>query len=563
MLRLSRLWINGFRNLKDVTVDFDAGSMTTVILGPNGTGKSFILEAIVLIFRNADLDIPPPDFCFRLDYLIGNHNLTLAASGSGWEFRLDGAPLSRSEFAQRKPDLFPDMVFAYYSGSNDRMEGHFDEHQKRYYDVVRTDTSESVFKAADIADRRLFYARPIHGVLALLSLLSTKDAKIAKLLEEMLGITGFHSAMLLLRKPWFAKSRTPARDFWGASGRPARAARLAREHAFFPMELTQRASDDYRSKGKSESQYAVYLRDKAALDALAVNFSDDLQLFEELESIDISDLYRWVQVWVKRTGSADGDVGYGEMSEGERQLLTVLGLIRLSRNKRTLFLLDEPDTHLNPRWQYDYLHLIEQWAQASNDRCHLLLTTHSPLMVGTLHKEQVRVLSAEAGKIAAHQPDDDPIGIGVEGLLKSELFGLRSSLAPEVVTKIDRHFSLLGIENRTEDEDDEVLALSLELNGMGISLTHPNPYFEEFAKARARQTPAVNRTLSKGEIAEQAALADEILREIELEESRVDVEAASDDFEARSVKRRTAVWVEAPEDSIESQDRDSGAAEPA
>lgn len=521
MLRLTRLWIDGFHNLKDIAVEFDRGSLTTVILGQNGTGKSYLLEAIALIFRNADLDIAPPDFQFSLSYVIGNHSVTIANPSSKWEYVVDKARMTPREFAAAKSDLFPDTVFAYYSGTNNRMESHFDAHQQRYYRRLIEDVSDSSFKAASIDDRRLFYARPIHGVLALMCLLTTDDAEIRDLLHDMLGVTGFHAAMLLMRKPWFAKGKagSDAAQFWGASGRPGRAARLVRQQAFFPMAVNQRASDDYRSKGKDENQYAIYLRNEDALSAFAKKFSGDLELFEELESIDISDLYRWVQVWVKRIGSEDGDVSYGEMSEGERQLLTVLGLIRLSRSKRTLFLLDEPDTHLNPRWQYDYLALIQKWAGKSGDRCQILLTTHNPLMIGSLRKEQVRVLSiAESGRIQALEPDDDPIGIGIEGLLKSELFGLRSSLAPEVLQKIDRHFQLLGKVDRDDAENAETLRLAVELNGMGVSLTHSNPYFEDFAKARARQAPQPDLALSKQDIDEQAQLANDILLEIEGED---------------------------------------------
>lgn len=524
-MRLTRLWIDGFRNLKDVTIEFDAGSLTTVIIGQNGTGKSYLLEAIVQIFRNADLDLPPPPFAFELGYLIGNRTVSLAGADGAWRFSVDGASLSRSEFTNGKNDIFPDTVFAYYSGTNNRMEAHFDRHQQNYYRKLIVDTSEGRFKAADISDRRLFYARPIHGVLALLCLLTSDDPDIKTLIRDMTGITGFHSALLLLRKPWFAKGKSgsDAEQFWGASGRPGRAARLIRQHAFFPMAITERARDDYRSGGTAESQYAIYLRNSAALADFAAEFrNDDLALFEELESIDISDLYRWVQVWVTRTGSADGDVSYGEMSEGERQLLMVLGLIRLSRNKRAIFLLDEPDTHLNPRWQYDYLHLIEQWAQASGDRCQLLLTTHNPLMIGSLRKEQVRVLSAVDGAVAVHQPDDDPIGIGVEGLLKSELFGLRSTLAPEVLAKIDRHYWLIGRADRNADEDEEARHLAVELNALGIAQTHPNPYFEGFAKAMARHATPPETGLSKEDIHEQADLADEILKELLEEDAPAD-----------------------------------------
>ena len=522
MLRLTRLWVDNFHNLKDVTVEFERGSLTTVILGQNGTGKSYLLEAIALIFRNADLNLAPPLFQFSLSYVIGNHRITIGNPSGKWEYVVDEVRMTASAFAAAKSDLFPDTVFAYYSGTNNRMESHFDAHQQRYYRRLIDDVSDSSFKAASIDDRRLFYARPIHGVLALMCLLTTDDAEIRDLLRDMLGVTGFHSAMLLMRKPWFAKGKagSDASLFWGASGRPGRAARLVRQQAFFPMVVNQRASDDYRSKGKDENQYAIYLRNKDALAAFAKNFSGDLELFEELESIDISDLYRWVQVWVTRIGGEDGDVSYGEMSEGERQLLTVLGLIRLSRSKRTLFLLDEPDTHLNPRWQYDYLDLIQKWAGKSGDRCQILLTTHNPLMIGSLRKEQVRALSRRPdGGIEAREPFDDPIGIGVEGLLKSELFGLRSTLAPEVLAKIDEHYRLLGNPKRTADEDETIRRLAIELNSLGISQTHPNPYFEEFAKAMARKIPAPELNPSRKEIKEQAQLADEVLNELREEEA--------------------------------------------
>jgi len=35
-------------------------------------------------------------------------------------------------------------------------------------------------------------------------------------------------------------------------------------------------------------------------------------------------------------------------SEGEQQLLLVLGLLKFTAEEEALFLLDEPDTHLNP-----------------------------------------------------------------------------------------------------------------------------------------------------------------------------------------------------------------------
>jgi predicted ATPase len=425
----------------------------------------------------------------------------------------------------------PDTIFGYYSGTNNRLEMLFDTHQEHYYRALITDTSEGDFKAASIEDRRLFYARPIHGVLALFALLRSDDHRVRDLLKDMVGITGFHSAMLLLRKPWFGKGNTrdAARKMWGATGRPGRAARLVRDHAFYPMHVTDRAKDDYRSKGRREERIALYLRNADAFSSFADRFPGELELFEELESIDISDLYRWVQLWVTRDDDASGavgDVSYGELSEGERQLLMVLGLIWITRGKRTLFFLDEPDTHLNPKWQYEYLGLIKRWTGENEDLCHLIVTTHNPLMLGSLKRDEVRLLVEDDGKIVARAPEEDPIGIGVEGLLKSELFGLRSTLAPEILAKIDRHYTLLGFAHRTPNQDKEFRSLSFELSHLGITQRHPNPYFEAFATAMARRTGDTPVQLTPDEIVAQTALADELLKEVIEEEGEGSLEAA-------------------------------------
>jgi hypothetical protein len=139
-------------------------------------------------------------------------------------------------------------------------------------------------------------------------------------------------------------------------------------------------------------------------------------------------------------------------------------------------------------------------------------------MISSLYKNQVRILAQQEGTTVANEPEYDPMGIGIEGLLKSELYGLRSTLAPEILEKLDRHYFLLGKEDKTDQEQSELMQIAQELNEMGVSRTHPNPYFDQFASAMARQTPTPDVELTKNEIAEQTKLADEILDEILAEE---------------------------------------------
>ena len=51
-VRLDWFWIGDYKNLKDVTVDFDQTQWVTVVIGWNGTGKSNVLEALATLFRD-------------------------------------------------------------------------------------------------------------------------------------------------------------------------------------------------------------------------------------------------------------------------------------------------------------------------------------------------------------------------------------------------------------------------------------------------------------------------------------------------------------------------------
>ena len=86
-----------------------------------------------------------------------------------------------------------------------------------------------------------------------------------------------------------------------------------------------------------------------------------------------------VRIRVKKT---DGTIiTFNELSEGEQQLLMVLGLLKFMRSKESLFLLDEPDTHLNPAWKFDYLNLIKE-VVGQSENSQVIISTHDQLLLG-------------------------------------------------------------------------------------------------------------------------------------------------------------------------------------
>ena len=51
-MRIDWLWLEEYKNLKDLTINFDEEHLITVLIGRNGTGKSNVLEALTVIFRD-------------------------------------------------------------------------------------------------------------------------------------------------------------------------------------------------------------------------------------------------------------------------------------------------------------------------------------------------------------------------------------------------------------------------------------------------------------------------------------------------------------------------------
>ncbi len=194
--------------------------------------------------------------------------------------------------------------------------------------------------------------------------------------------------------------------------------------------------------------------------------------------------------------------------------------MRITSQDHCLFLLDEPDTHLNPIWKLRYFDEIQKVIKTDTDGvlagdAQIIVTIHDPMMIGSLGKEQVRIIRKEHGRMTAIEPDEHPQGMGVTGLLKSELFGLGSTVDSETRRRLDRRNWLfaLGLK-RTKAQNEELTGLSDELSDLGFASDFKDPYFALFVQKMALHTKFHKDILSPKEQKEQDAIADEIIDEI-------------------------------------------------
>jgi ABC-type transport system involved in cytochrome c biogenesis ATPase subunit len=337
-------------------------------------------------------------------------------------------------FHEQASEYLPKYVFAYYSGWNRRLERLFDKPTKELYKKWKQGGTSD-----NIPLRRLFYCRKDYSQLVLLAFfLMDENPKIKDFLLDFLKIKDFESALFVIHKPFWRSSSKPSKKdieegdplFWYAKGAFQTFTDRLWRHAIAPIRNEETITKDFRDRTEDQERLYLYIKDKSTLKELMYPGEDETHFFSHLEGLYLCDLMDEVRVTVNH--SKAGLIRFDQLSEDEQQLLTVLGLLHFTKGEESLFLLDEPDTHLNPAWTYEYLSLLEN--QVVDQSSQLLIATHNPLMIGGLKREQVRLLNRhdQDGKhsITADMPDEDPIGMGVDGLLQSEIFGLKRCYHP-------------------------------------------------------------------------------------------------------------------------------------
>jgi predicted ATPase len=538
-MRIDFLRIPAARNLRNFEIDFDQRAPLTVLLGQNGSGKSNLIESIIEIFLALE-QAQTPEFAFEMQYFCYGKTIHVQADpalgrGERLQITADGKAVSLKRFRDNARDYLPAHIFAYYSGTNARLEGLFAEPTKRYYKANLSEVQGRTGNTDGL--RRFFLCRKEYAELAFLALFFDTSEFAGFIRSQLLGFESFDSTLFILKTPWWAKNRQDF--FWGARGSFTEFLGRLKQFALAPIKNEESLELDVR--GRTQGIERLYLFIQQLEQLRAPNESTKL-MFNHLESMYLSDLIEEVRVNGLHTSGQR--ISVRQLSEGERQLVIVFGLLLFTHEDEVLYLLDEPDSHLNPKWVYDYMTwlgdaflekeskeglgqvtpqgvnpLLEPSEPTIPGASQVILATHNPLMIGTLRQNQVRIMRRNEHGTTATEPNFDPIGVGVEGLMKTELFGLRSTLAPEILEKLDRHYWLLGQAQKTEAEQLELIQLGEELNALAVSRTHPNPYFELFATAMAQRTPNPEKTQSMEEVKAQTALAEEILAEILKEEA--------------------------------------------
>ena len=544
-MRVDKLLIKDFKNLRDVLVDFDENKERTVLVGRNGVGKTNLLEALTWIFRTIELrekvKDEKPFFGFRINYQCNGYLVEVDSTRETLEgivqasYKLTYKVGKRQNFHQAKMEeisepafhrlnattrILPRNIFGYYSGTSNRLRDLFRKHEERYRDALIHGDNQTI--------RFLFLAKPEHSQFVLFSFFAKADNEIREFLKSQFSIVGLDSILFGLKEPYW-NQRNPTEErrvngddrFWYAAGKVKTLLGDLYETALAPMRVEERLPVGIKTFETKEIVYC-FLRGEKDVAKIAKGI-DQKELFRRLESTQLSDLL--LKLWIFFVVDGREDIlSFDDLSEGEQQLLTVLGLLRFTTEDESLFLLDEPDTHLNPGWCLDYLDILRQYGGGLNNS-QIIMTTHSPIVFAGLTKEEViLVQKQEDGQTSAVHPESDPRGMGFSAILTSDFFGLRSILDKQTLNDLEEKRRLGGIENRSAKEEAKLAELNHKLRNVDFTNVVRDPLYKEFVQAMNSESPAViqKAVLSSKELSARRKLARSVVSKLKSKKSKLE-----------------------------------------
>ncbi len=494
-MKIKHLWVSKYKNVEDINLNFNS-ELITLLVGKNGLGKSNLIEILALIFRDLDLIQNEETFenwayenfqfsinyeCFLDEIIIelkeyvkkgkkGSKELkfTIFTRPKNAEKIHPFVELEFDAFKKIKNKLLPEFIIGYYSGENKRIKKIINEHEevekKRLLDLANKKNNN----AFDEGTRRLFFTENFHSQVVLLTMqlyCNNKDYKklFSKLLIEYLNIEDIPEFSIKFNNPSWNYSNLGNEKinkgmdymianiqdkvdnpFWNMAGKLDRL--LTR---FYNYEIDKgKEPKHYPIDKEIEREYEKEILEFSNIDIR--DFSEELKdifvrpvtFFDALETINFLGALKEIKFKVKKIDLPDL-IEYADLSEGEQQLLTVIGLVLLFGKNETLFLFDEPDTHLNPDWQRDYVSLLRDF-NLNDENSHIFVATHSPLIVQAGDKADIILFHKnEDGKIEVDENNFKIHNWRIDHVLMSKYFGLKSTRPPEVDTIMNKRLEII------------------------------------------------------------------------------------------------------------------------
>lgn len=512
-MQIKRLKIDDHLCLVDFEINFQTvnGGSSTILIGENGTGKSTLIETILTIFMsfdspNIEKEI---DYYYSIDYEYAQERYVITQKRHIYQIEcqdtfFDGTYKEVREFLKEK-SIFPQRIIAFYSGANNKIKNQINRVNGNYASMCRQTIqsfySKEIEKKTWFAKRKYIYCREDLTPVYLVSIIGGQDSFEKEYLVKQCAISAIDSIQISISVPFASRiinQRSIEKNEKDA---------ILKIVDYIDDRMTDSFQEGFRYATTKQAIFELNNTNFHGMDSV-----DIYNFFEKLQTLLNGKFEAYVIIGNKRVKSHD-------LSEGQRQLIKMLGMLGVCKSEDTLVLLDEPDAHMNPRWKYEIKKTIDDCLKGSINT-QAIIATHDPLVINGVDKKQIRIFELDTeGNTNVIEPTENTEGLGIDGLLQSEYYGLSTVLDSETRKKMDAKNDLLVKKTEgtlSEPEKHKLKALSDELENMTFARNIPtDQYYDEYVAAMHkiyRDRPKT--TLSAEDIKERNAKAEEILQRL-------------------------------------------------
>lgn len=383
-MKLKKLYIAEYKNLKDFNLDFESGKGLTILIGNNGSGKSNVLEAISAIFANAYAEKRIHEFAYSLSYEINGKEVELTQTIYRCQYYVEGKIISVKNLAQ--DGYLPTNVIALYSGEDKRWwHGYYEPFYTQYIRKIKAGVPHTTAP-------KMYYINKYYWDIALLTLIYSSADDDKAFLKNKIGIEIVNHILL----------------FYGLLGTQKCKSELLK--SFLD---TINTLSTYRTEENEEPIFLYEMQDKDIFNTYGIHVykgnaaTKDFFLFTDAKFLanrpeegfnyfekQVFDFF--AQAYMPKDKKVIKDIeiicnGYSakHLSEGEKKLILIRAVLSFVADENSLILFDEPDANIHESRKQDLYHLYSEFSEFNRQ---MVVATHSPTFVDISEVEQLRFL---------------------------------------------------------------------------------------------------------------------------------------------------------------------------
>ncbi|MEK4981879.1 AAA family ATPase [Bacillus sp. FSL K6-6540] len=345
----------------------------SILVGENGTGKSTILQALTQIFCPTERNKKPNRL--EIDFQIS--------------YDIDGMEVYYQS-NEKYPDYFPPKIIVSTFSV-------FDPFTKYSYFPTRIKYRE---KESSNHEANYVYCGPLESrhssldsvVNAIIKTIyfSEADIKQQKCYYDLLHKTGYREAV------WFEFVRNhhilnkKVNELYNEASLD-----IAREYYEKLMLLIRQKKFRIPPQGLSAGRALISVED----------FGKELSyLYYKMLDLDLDTLIK--DIWF--VSLDDQIVPLSDMSSGQLTMLFRFLPLTVEMDDNALVLIDEPETHLHPLWEQEFIEYLVQLFNEFNS--HIIIATHSPIIASDVPMESIIGLINKNGQLHQLPPMDRTLG---------------------------------------------------------------------------------------------------------------------------------------------------------